>query len=524
MKRLRLILLTGLLNLVIIAALIAMLAPAVLRDTAVREMQRMGFADAAVGGATVGLDGLRVHDVRVDEDGGIRAAEVLLPWSRELLSGTVTRATIVGLRLRIDPARANDRPLRWQTPPGATLVLRDAAVEIAGPGGPVVVALDGTGTPMPDGSGLRIVAAGRVAHQAALPLFAPMAVAATIDLDAGGLRLDARLADGGVALTATGQFAPASGVGALRITGPAIRIGAERRLDALAPAIAHELAAIAPGLAGAFTVDGRLDWDRGGSRTSGRVRIDDATLAHPAGTLSGIAGTLAFASLDPPRFDGTQRLRARRIEAGITLADAEIDLRQGAGGAIQVARAAGNALGGRIETSAISPSPARQRITLRLTGIDLPALFALGGSEGLSGIGEISGQIVVSAAAGEIAVEQGTLSANAPGRIAYAPRQGLGLADEAAMLMQVLSDFHYDRLTITMERAPAATPSAAGAPAMQARMRLEGRNPGFQEGRPINLNVNLSGELEGAARAALGLYRLPAELLRGATPLEPARR
>lgn len=523
MKRLRLLLLTGLLNLIIVAVVAAVIAPTVLRDAAQSELRRMGFEGGTVGGATIGMDGLHIVDVRADPDGAIRAGEVVLPWTGDLFRGAVTRATIVGLRIRIDPAHADERPLRWQAPPALTLTLRDAAVEVDGRDGPVIVTLDGLGSPAAGAAALRIVANGNVMHHATPPLFVPMSVAATIDLDAEGIKLDARLADaaGGVALTAAGEFRPATGGGSLRVSGPAIRLGPDRRLDAVSPAIARALAPVAPGLGGRFAVDGRLDWDRSGSRSSGRVRIEDATIVHAAGTLGGIAGTLAFASLDPPRLEGTQRLRVRRIEAGLTLTDAEVDLRQGAGGAPQIARTAANALGGRIETGPITAATGRQRITLRLTGVDLPALLALGAPEGLSATGEVSGQIVVTASANDIVVEQGTLSANGPGRLAYAPRQGVSLGDEAAMLLLVLSDFRYERLTITMERTPAPPGQT---PTMQARMRLEGSNPGFQEGRRINLNVNLSGELEDAIRSALGLYRLPAEILRGVETLERDRR
>lgn len=518
MKRLPLLLLAGALNLAVIAFAASFMAPTVLRDTARSELRRLGFEGGAIGGAAIAFDGLRISDIRADPDGAIRVGEVLLPWSRDLLQGTITRATVTGLRIRIDPAQPDERPPRWQTPPAVTVTLRDAAVEIDGRDGPVVVTLDGVGSPVPGEAKLRIVAAGEVRHRSALPLFVPMPVSATIDVDGEGLALDARLGEAaGVSLAARGRFAPATGVGSLQLTGPAIRLGPERRLDAVSPAIARALAPIAPGLSGRFTVDARLDWDRRGTRSAGRVRIEDATLAHPAGTLSGITGALAFASLDPPRLDGTQRLRARRVDAGLDLADAEIDLRQGPGGAPQIARAAASALGGRIETGPIAAGTGRQRITLRLTGIDLPALMALGGPDGLAATGEVSGQIVVTASAGDIIVEQGTLSANGPGRLAYAPRQGVSLGDEAAMLLLVLSDFRYERLTITMER----TPSAPGAtPTMQARMRVEGSNPGFQEGRRVNLNVNLSGEIEDAIRSALGLYRLPAEILRGVETLE----
>ena len=69
------------------------------------------------------------------------------------------------------------------------------------------------------------------------------------------------------------------------------------------------------------------------------------------------------------------------------------------------------------------------------------------------------------------------------------------------------------------------TPSAAESAAQLAgRMHIEGSNPAFQDGRPVVLNVNLSGDVEQALQAALGFYRLPAEIMRAIETLEPRRR
>ena len=146
-------------------------------------------------------------------------------------------------------------------------------------------------------------------------------------------------------------------------------------------------------------------------------------------------------------------------------------------------------------------------------------VLALGGPAGLSGSGKLTGELTIQVTPDQIGLERGELNATGPGRLSYTPSDPSSLGEQAATVLTVLSDFHYTRLTLTFAR------EGEGAAAQLAgRMHIEGSNPAFQDGRPVVLNVNLSGDVEQALQAALGFYRLPAEIMRALETLEPRRR
>src|SRR5262249_40927415 len=125
------------------------------------------------------------------------------------------------------------------------------------------------------------------------------------------------------------------------------------------------------------------------------------------------------------------------------------------------------------------------------------------------------GELTVQIAPDQVTLERGALASTGPGQLAFAPANPASLGEQAATMLAVLSDFRYEHLAISFDRQEGG---------LVGHMRIEGRKPAFQHGRAVVLNVNLSGDVEQALQAALGLYRLPAEILRRLETLEPDRR
>jgi hypothetical protein len=73
-----------------------------------------------------------------------------------------------------------------------------------------------------------------------------------------------------------------------------------------------------------------------------------------------------------------------------------------------------------------------------------------------------------------------------------------------APLLGALEDFHYDELTLTM--------NGDLSDRVEAKLHLRGKNPKFQQGRPVVLNVNVDLPLASLLRAASVATGVPEEI------------
>jgi hypothetical protein len=68
------------------------------------------------------------------------------------------------------------------------------------------------------------------------------------------------------------------------------------------------------------------------------------------------------------------------------------------------------------------------------------------------------------------------------------------------LLLDVLKDFHYDDLTVTIEK------EFAGEAAV--RLHLEGHNPSVLQAQPFRINLNVTGNLDRLVGSLLEIARL----------------
>ncbi|WP_339514227.1 intermembrane phospholipid transport protein YdbH family protein [Pseudomonas sp. RL_15y_Pfl2_60] len=158
-------------------------------------------------------------------------------------------------------------------------------------------------------------------------------------------------------------------------------------------------------------------------------------------------------------------------------------------GQLTLLQAKAQVLGGQVTL------PARQwdlkqpdlLFALNLKGLKLENLFAAYPAEGLSGSGLIDGSIPLHLNPAGLSVEQGQISARQPGgRLQFHNDKikALGASNPAMQLVaQSLEDFHYTTLSSGVSYDPQGQ--------LLLALRLEGRNPAIEKGRPINFNINL---------------------------------
>jgi hypothetical protein len=230
--------------------------PALVERSLLQRLEAAGFADADLNVVAVGLAEARMDDVRLDANGEIAAAEITASYDLDGLMGVhLTRVAIKDLRVagRLDAGglsigglgRANetsggsfvDGAFLRSVPPVA---IESGRIDLATTIGPVVLPLQGTVTPQPDGT-----------------LEAAIALDLEADaVDAGG-KLDLVLAQSS--------------------------IGADLRIET-------GTAEVAGTASSAFSGSARLDWEATGRpRLSADVELAEsavADIAFPTGALA----------------------------------------------------------------------------------------------------------------------------------------------------------------------------------------------------------------------------------------------
>ena len=121
--------------------------------------------------------------------------------------------------------------------------------------------------------------------------------------------------------------------------------------------------------------------------------------------------------------------------------------------------------------------------------LDIQQLLHLEQQKGLEGTGVLDGVIPLRLTPTGVQVQDGRLAARPPGgvlRYRPAPDTAQEVAPADAPLSQVLqalADFHYHVLKIGVQYEEDGT--------LKLIARVEGKNPGWQQGRPVHFNLNV---------------------------------
>lgn len=225
------------------------------------------------------------------------------------------------------------------------------------------------------------------------------------------------------------------------------------------------------------------------ARLSGAKGIYDRT------AFSGLT-TPVQVSLQGDRFSAVLAdLEVGELNAGIPAGPLQASLDyQGAlahptTGTLEARRLTLELLGGRVSLTPATLDLAQpeQHAELVLQGLELGRLFEVYPTEGLSGGGTLDGRLPVLLRDGQLLVDQGAVAARAPGgvlRYQSDKLQRLAASNPSMReLAGALEEFHYTVLSSQVELAEGGDLTLA--------LRLQGSNPDFQQGRQVNLNINL---------------------------------
>lgn len=248
----------------------------------------------------------------------------------------------------------------------------------------------------------------------------------------------------------------------------------------------------------------------------GELLLEDLSLAGPGIAIRGLNGVVVANSLTPLTTHPEQLLSIALLDVGIPLADGLIRFavgegKTGAGERLSVDLAQFTWAGGTVlaKPFALPLRNPRGTVVLEASKLDLGRVLALAGVEGLAATGTLDGRIPVAITGDAVRFEGGRLGAIGEGTIRYDPAEPPAFLDPSrnentALVMQVLQDFHYKDLAVTIDGTVGGE--------MAVALKLQGANPNFYGGYPVALNLNLSGALDTILRSGLGTYRIPDEV------------
>ena len=255
-----------------------------------------------------------------------------------------------------------------------------------------------------------------------------------------------------------------------------------------------------------------LTLNRGKLSASGRVLLDNNQLTGSSqlqlGDVGGIYDRSLFAGLNatvdvtvnPNTLQlNSDNLRLNRLNHGIEMgplnisAAVELPLAAPEQLSVNIRQAELQLMQGKVTANQqqLDFSKSENQLILELHQIDLASLLQQHPSSDLTGNGKLSGKVPVAINAKGISVSDGNIAAEAPGgRLQYQSASAGAMAktnSNMKLVFDALENFQYTVLSSTI------TYDTSGK--LNLGLKLQGSNPNLQQGRAINLNVNLEEDL-----------------------------
>lgn len=346
--------------------------------------------------------------------------------------------------------------------------------------------------------------------------------AADPDKPAGALVTNATLANKGNTITVRGALATATGAKIADYTadlssdfarGTAAFAMPKTSFERGGKFDAADLAFITPvsDLTGAIGIDAKASWSPSRSTQSATATLQDVSFAMGDISVVGLTTAVELAGLTPPRSAGTHKLSIKSVTAGLPLSDVSAEYTLAGDGTAVVKQAAVNVAGGQLTlTNAVLPlDGGNSAFALGVHKLDMGVLAAQAAVDGLSVSGTLSGSVPLRSDETGYHFADGLLRSDNPGKLIYkpaTPSPALTGNQGGALLLQALSNFTYDRLSVTLNGPLTEDISLL--------VGLAGKNPDLYGGYPIEFNLNLTGRLTQILRQGIVGYGIPADLER----------
>lgn len=339
-------------------------------------------------------------------------------------------------------------------------------------------------------------------------LIAPLAIETTLagPLERIALKGTARTPGDGLVFDFDGSFASAAGSLELHIVLPETDLAPKTR----------QPERVFPWLAGVVTrARGRIGGEAVATYAndvlgaSATIALNGVDLVTPDATLRGLMGVFAVTAIDPLQTPPGQTIWMQGVEAGLPLGNGSLRFQLKPEGVLTVERGEWAFAGGKLVFSGDIPLDASERmLALDVEGVSIEKLLAALDFDGLAGTGVLGGTTPIVWRGDSMRVREGVLRATETGVIRFTSGEGgAALASKQPVLAPVLGaleNLQYDELTLTIDGDLGDR--------VAVKMHIRGRNPNFQKGRPVVLNVNVDLPLGSLLRAASVATGVPEEI------------
>lgn len=258
---------------------------------------------------------------------------------------------------------------------------------------------------------------------------------------------------------------------------------------------------------GTADVEGRIAWSGSTITPQLKLLVGDITGSYDDVEFSLMNAEVELASLSPLATQPGQLLTIAAVDPGMPITNAEVVFALTDGDILSIDNATFDLAGGAVtvDNQAISFSEEEQKFDLAVTGVDLGTLLDFADLEDLEAQGTLDGTIPIVVVDGDVVIPDAQLEAREPGFIRYDAGDDLGAVGDSnagvGLMVDLLKNFQYDTLVLSLTRPVAGD--------MQAGFRILGRNPDVYGGVPIDLTLNVDGQLEDVIRNSLEIYHVP---------------
>ncbi len=247
----------------------------------------------------------------------------------------------------------------------------------------------------------------------------------------------------------------------------------------------------------------------GALAASAVIALNGVDITTEYGTIRGLMGVFTVTGIDPLATPPGQTIWMQSVDAGLPLGNGTVKFELQAGDILAVERGEWSFAGGKLGFSGALPIDATERnLALTVENVSVEALLAALDFDGLAGTGTLGGVAPLVQHGDELLVREGALRATETGVIRFTSGEGgAALARKQPLLAPVLGaleELHYDELTLTI--------NGDISDRVEVKMHIRGRNPNFQKGRPVVLNVSVDLPLGSLLRAASVATSVPDEI------------
>lgn len=278
--------------------------------------------------------------------------------------------------------------------------------------------------------------------------------------------------------------------------------------EQLFPALAGKMS----DTSGTVSLEGKVDWSRGTLTNSSMAVILNKFSTEAFDTsVTGTSTTLYFNSLFPLTTRPNQLVHVDALGTGIPLTNADLTFTLKDINHLSVKKANCAWGKGTITTDPFTLDLVKKQstpFTVHVDNLELEDTLNTSQEEDFTATGKLHGLIPVSIKNGNVQVHNGYLATTERGTLQYTPKNSiLKNMDNPplAVVAKLLEDFHYQSIQFTFNSDENNK--------ITTKLALYGRNPEVYDGRLVELNVNIRGDLIDLFNQSVETYRLPEKLI-----------